>query len=314
MFQVTNMELKRPIKHAKIVPDMTVSELVEAFSGCAFGAGRLSEAVDIYREMVKDRECTKFFGLAGAMVPAGMRQVVSGMIRDREIDILVTTGANLVHDIIESMGLHHYKGTDVADDVQLKRDAVNRIYDVFLPEHHFTNFEEKLQSIFREIPENLSITELLSHIGAKMDDDNSILKSAYDNGIPVYCPAIQDSIIGLQAWLYKQTKSFNVDVFADMRGLIDRCYEAKRAGVVIIGGGVPKNFILQSMLVTPRSFDYAIQLTMDRPEPGGLSGATLDEARSWGKVGENARAVTVYSDATITLPIIVAAAKSRDKI
>ncbi|MCZ7380656.1 MAG: deoxyhypusine synthase [Candidatus Methanoperedens sp.] len=304
------MELKRPIKHAKIERDMTVSELVEAFSGCAFGAGRLSEAVDIYREMVRDRECTKFFGLAGAMVPAGMRQVVSGMIRDREIDILVSTGANLVHDIIESMGLHHYKGTDVADDVQLKHDAVNRIYDVFLPEHHFTNFEEKLQSIFREIPENLSITELLSHIGAKLDDDNSILKSAYDMGVPVYCPAIQDSIIGLQAWLYKQTKPLNVDVFADMRGLIDRCYEAKRAGVLIVGGGVPKNFILQSMLVTPRSFDYAIQLTMDRPETGGLSGATLDEARSWGKVGENARAVTVYSDATITLPIIVAAAKT----
>jgi len=307
------MELKKPIKHAKIVPDMTVSELVEAFSGCAFGAGRLFEAVDIYREMVKDTECTKFFGLAGAMVPAGMRQVVSGMIRDREIDILVTTGANLVHDIIESMGLHHYKGTDVADDVQLKHDAVNRIYDVFLPERHFTDFEKKLQSIFREIPENLSITELLSHIGARLDDDDSILKSAYDMGVPVYCPAIQDSIIGLQAWLYKQTKPLNVDVFADMRGLIDRCYEAKRAGVMIVGGGVPKNFILQSMLVTPRSFDYAIQLTMDRPETGGLSGATLDEARSWGKVGEKARAVTVYSDATITLPIIVAAAKSRDK-
>ncbi|MFZ2410520.1 MAG: deoxyhypusine synthase [Candidatus Methanoperedens sp.] len=307
------MELKRPIRHAKITQDMTVSELAEAFSGCAFGAGRLHEAVDIYREMVNDAECTKFFGLAGAMVPAGMRQVVSDMIRDRQIDILVSTGANLVHDIIESMGLHHYKGTDTADDVQLKHDAVNRIYDVFLPEQHFTAFETKLQSVFKEIPEKLSITELLSHIGAKLDDDNSILKSAYDMGVPVYCPAIQDSIIGLQAWLYKQAKPLNVDVFADMRGLIDRCYEAKRAGVLIVGGGVPKNFILQSMLVTPKSFDYAIQLTMDRPETGGLSGATLDEARSWGKIGENARSVTVYSDATITLPVIVAAAKSGNR-
>lgn len=307
------MELQKPIRHAKIGHDMTVSELVEAFSGCAFGAGRLFEAVDIYREMINDSECTKFFGLAGAMVPAGMRQIVSDMIRDRQIDILVSTGANLVHDIIESMGLHHYKGTDTADDVQLKHDAVNRIYDVFLPEHHFTAFETKLQLVFKEIPEKLSITELLSHIGAKLDDDNSILKSAYDMGVPVYCPAIQDSIIGLQAWLYKQTKPLNVDVFADMRGLIDRCYEAKRAGVLIVGGGVPKNFILQSMLVTPKSFDYAIQLTMDRPETGGLSGATLDEARSWGKIGENARSVTVYSDATITLPVIVAAAKSGNR-
>ncbi len=304
------MELQKPIRHAKIAQDMTVSELVDSMKDCAFGAGRLYEAADIYREMINDSDCTKFFGLAGAMVPAGMRQIVSDLIRDRQIDILVSTGANLVHDIIESMGLHHYKGTDAADDVQLKHDAVNRIYDVFLPEHHFTDFEEKMQSIFKEIPEKLSITELLSHIGAKLDDENSILKSAYDMGVPVYCPAIQDSIIGLQAWLYKQTKPLNVDVFADMRGLIDRCYEAKRAGVLIVGGGVPKNFILQSMLVTPRSFDYAIQLTMDRPETGGLSGATLDEARSWGKVGENARVVTVYSDATITLPIIVAAARS----
>jgi len=307
------MELQKPIRHAKITQDMSVSELVEAFSGCAFGAGRLFEAVDIYREMVNDPECMKFFGLAGAMVPAGMRHIVSGMIREKQVDILVTTGANLVHDIIESMGLRHYKGTDAADDVQLKHDAINRIYDVFLPEHHFTDFEEKMQSIFKEIPDKLSITQLLSHIGAKLDDDNSILKSAYDMNVPVYCPAIQDSIIGLQAWLYKQTKPLNVDVFADMRGLIDRCYEAKRSGVVIVGGGVPKNFILQSMLVTPGSFDYAIQLTMDRPETGGLSGATLDEARSWGKIGESARSVTVYSDATITLPMIVAAAKSGKK-
>jgi deoxyhypusine synthase len=305
------MELNKKIIPARITKNMSAGKLVESFQDCAFGAGRLYQAVDIYREMQDDPECTKFFGLAGAMVPAGMRQIVSDMIRDREIDILVSTGANLVHDIIESMGLHHYKGTDATDDIQLKHEAVNRIYDVFLPERHFTDLEEKLQAIFRDIPVKLSITELLSHIGARLDDDNSILKSAYDMGVPVYCPAIQDSIIGLQAWLYKQTKPLNVDVFEDMRGLIDRCYEAKRAGVMIIGGGVPKNFILQSMLVTPRSFDYAIQLTMDRPETGGLSGATLDEARSWGKIGENARSVTVYSDATITLPMIVAAAKCR---
>lgn len=315
MFQVKRvtriMKLNKKIIPAKINKNMSAGELIASFKGCAFGAGRLYEAVDIYREMQEDIECTKFFGLAGAMVPAGMRQIVSDMIREGQIDILVSTGANLVHDLIESMGLHHYKGTDATDDIQLKQEAVNRIYDVFLPEHHFSDLEEKLQSIFREIPENLSITGLLSQIGARLDDNNSILKSAHDMGVPVYCPAIQDSIIGLQAWLYKQTRPLNVDVFADMRGIIDRCFEAKRAGVMIIGGGVPKNFILQSMLVTPRSFDYAIQLTMDRPETGGLSGATLDEARSWGKIGENARSVTVYSDATITLPMIVAAAKCK---
>ena len=103
----------------------------------------------------------------------------------------------------------------------------------------------------------------------------------------------------------------SVVVFADMKEFMNICYDAKKAGALLIGGGVPKNYIFQSMLVTPNEFDYAIQLTMDTPETGGLSGATLDEARSWGKVGEEARSVTVYADATITLPIIVAAARSR---
>jgi len=96
-----------------------------------------------------------------------------------------------------------------------------------------------------------------------------------------------------------------------MPGLMDRCFTTKKAGALLVGGGVPKNFILQSMLMTPNGFDYAVQLTGDRPDLGGLSGATLDEARSWGKITEEAQAITVYGDATITLPILVAAVMER---
>ncbi|MCL7412658.1 MAG: deoxyhypusine synthase [ANME-2 cluster archaeon] len=309
---IHHSRLEQPIDHAYITPDMSVDELVNQLSGCAFGAGRLAGAVDIYTAMLEDSECTKFFGLAGAMVPAGMRTIVSSLIRDGHIDVLVTTGANMVHDIIEGMGLHHFKGSDLVDDIQLKHDRVNRIYDVFLPEEHFTNVEEFLQSVYSELEgQTISIRELFTCIGSKLEDKDSILKCAYDADIPIYCPAIQDSIVGLQAWLFKQTGKLVVDAFADMREFMDICYEAKRAGAVLIGGGVPKNYILQSMLVTPRDFDYAIQLTTDRPDSGGLSGATLDEAQSWGKVGEDAKAMTVYGDATITLPIMVAAALSR---
>ncbi|MBW6517371.1 MAG: deoxyhypusine synthase [ANME-2 cluster archaeon] len=309
---IHNSRLEHPINHAYITSDMSVDELVNQLSGCAFGAGRLAGAVDIYTVMLEDNECTKFFGLAGAMVPAGMRTIVSSLIRDGHIDVLVTTGANLVHDIIESLGLHHFKGSDLVDDIQLKHDRVNRIYDVFLPEEHFTNVEEFLQTTYSELEgQTISIRELLTHIGSKLEDKNSLLKCACNAEIPIYCPAIQDSIVGLQAWLFRQTGKLVVDAFADMREFIDICYNAKRAGALLIGGGVPKNYILQSMLVTPRDFDYAIQLTTDRPDPGGLSGATLDEAQSWGKVGENAKAMTVYGDATITLPIMVAAARSR---
>jgi len=304
-------KLATPVKQAKITSGMSVDSLVQELEGCAFGAGRLAEAVDIYHGMITDNT-TKFFGFAGAMVPAGMRSIVSDLIRDGYIDVLVTTGANMVHDMVEALGLHHYKGTDMTDDVELKHEEINRIYDVFLPEHHFTDFEEKIQSIFGDLTaDTISIRELLTHIGKNLDDNNSILKTAADNDVPIYCPAIQDSIIGLQAWLYKEGNPLNVDAFADMHEFMDICFDAKKAGAMLIGGGVPKNYIFQSMLVTPREFDYAIQLTMDTPETGGLSGATLDEARSWGKVGETARSVTVYADATITLPIIVAAVRSR---
>ncbi|MCK4937986.1 MAG: deoxyhypusine synthase [Methanosarcinales archaeon] len=304
--------LEQPIDHAHITPGMSVDELVNQLNGCAFGAGRLAEAVDIHTAMLGDIECTKFFGLAGAMVPAGMRNIVSSLIRDGHIDVLVTTGANMVHDIIESLGLHHFKGSELVDDIQLKHDQVNRIYDVFLPEEHFTNVEEFLQSAYSQLEgQTISIRELFTHIGSKLEDKDSILKCAYDAEIPIYCPAVQDSIVGLQAWLFKQTGKLVVDAFADMREFMDICYDAKRAGALLIGGGVPKNYILQSMLITPKDFDYAIQLTTDRPDSGGLSGATLDEAQSWGKVAEDAKAMTVYGDATITLPIMVAASMSR---
>ncbi|AKB13084.1 deoxyhypusine synthase [Methanosarcina thermophila] len=308
----SSKNLTTPIRGAKIVADMTVDELVREYSGCAFGAGRLAEAVDIYYKMLASEKTTKFFGLAGAMIPAGMRNIIADLIRDGYIDVLVTTGANMVHDTVEALGLHHYKGTACANDIQLRHDCIDRIYDVYLPDQHFTELEEFLQSIYAGLPkEKLSIRQVLTEIGKNLDDDSSILKTAADMGVPVYCPAIQDSVIGLQAWLYKEGNPLHVDAFADMHEFMDICYETECAGAMLLGGGVPKNYILQSMLVTPRSFDYAIQLTMDRPETGGLSGATLDEAQSWGKVGENAKTVTVYADATITLPLIVAAVRTR---
>jgi deoxyhypusine synthase len=311
-FQASAKKLTTSVKSAKIVPNMTVDDLVTEYGGCAFGAGRLAEAVDIYYEMLASEKTTKFFGLAGAMTPAGMRIIIADLIRDGHIDVLVTTGANMVHDTVEALGLHHYKDTDCSNDIQLRHDCINRIYDVYLPDQHFADLEEFLQRVYAGLPEEkLSIQQVLTEIGNNLDDDSSILKTAAEMEVPIYCPALQDSVIGLQGWLYKEGNPLHVDAFADMHEYMEICYEADSAGVLLLGGGVPKNYILQSMLMTPKSFDYAIQLTMDSPETGGLSGATLDEAKSWGKVGENAKSVTVYADATITLPIMVAAARTR---
>src|ERR1035437_2731399 len=311
-FHASAKKLTTSVKSAKIVPNMTVDELVTEYGGCAFGAGRLAEAVDIYYEMLVSEKTTKFFGLAGAMTPAGMRIIIADLIRDGHIDVLVTTGANMVHDTVEALGLHHYKDTDCSNDIQLRHECINRIYDVYLPDQHFADLEVFLQRVYAGLPEEkLSIRQVLTEIGNNLDDNSSILKTAAELEVPIYCPALQDSVMGLQAWLYKEGNPLHVDAFADMHEYMEICYEAESAGVLLLGGGVPKNYILQSMLVTPKSFDYAIQLTMDSPETGGLSGATLDEAKSWGKVGENAKSVTVYADATITLPIMVAAVRTR---
>lgn len=288
---------------------MEADELVRMMEACGFGARRLAEAVNIYEEMLSG-DYTKFFTLAGAMVPAGMRNIVSSLIRDGRIDVLVSTGANLVHDIIESFS-HHVLGDPETSDADLRDEGVSRIYDVYVGDDDFIRFEEILQEALPEGGEPMTGTEFLRILGSKIEDETSILRAASDARVPIFCPALSDSMIGLQAWLYKQTKKLYVDAFADVGEIVDICYGADRSGIVIIGGGVPKNFALQSMLVTPKSFDLAIQLTTDRPEPGGLSGATLSEAVSWGKIGPEAKKVTVYGDATINFPLMVASTLTR---
>jgi len=297
------------VHQLKIEPGMSVDALVRGMSQCGFGARRLAEAVAIYENMLSG-DFAKFLTLSGAMVPAGMRSVVSDLIRRRHVDVLVITGANLVHDIIESFGCHCL-GTPESDDAALRESGVSRIYDVFLRDEDFVGFEELMQKILPDEPKTMSGRELMKHLGEQISDPKSILRSAYDAGIPVFCPALPDSMIGLQAWMYSQTRHLSVDAFADIKEIVDICYEAEKAGIVIIGGGVPKNFALQSMLVTPKSFDLAIQLTTDTPENGGLSGATLSEAISWGKISADAKYVTVYGDATITFPMMVAATLER---
>ena len=288
---------------------MSVDTLVKRMSHCGFGARRLSEAVAIYEKMLSG-DFTKFLTISGAMVPAGMRNIVSDLIRKGHVDVLVITGANLVHDIIESFGCHCL-GTPESDDAALRAEGVSRIYDVFLRDQDFAAFEDLMQKIIPETDKILSGRELMAILGSRIKDERSILRSAFDMNVPVFCPALPDSMIGLQAWMFSQTKKLTVDAFADIKEIVDICYESPRSGILIVGGGVPKNFALQSMLLTPNSFDLAIQLTTDTPENGGLSGATLSEAVSWGKISENARFVTVYGDATITLPMLVAATLER---
>jgi deoxyhypusine synthase len=319
-----------PVGHATIDSGMSVEELVGEYGDAGIGAQTINEAVDIYGEMLAQEDVTNFFGLAGAMVPAGMRRVVADLLRDGHIDALVTTGANLTHDTIEAIGGKHHHGSEPESpetrrdhDEQLREEGVDRIYNVYLPQEHFALFESHLrEEVFPVLAEEGAVrirrfTEELGRANSEVNEEKGVSEApgiaaaAYENDVPIYCPAVQDSVLGLQAWMYSQTSSFSLDALSDMTDLNDLAYESERAGAMVVGGGVPKNYVLQTMLVAPDAYDYAVQLTMDPPQTGGLSGATLDEARSWGKLESAARNVSVYADATITLPLVVAAARDR---
>ena len=300
------------VKQVRVRPGMTVGELVEELEASgAFNGGSLAKAARITEEMFRDEKATTFLGLAGAMVPAGMGGIVSDLIAREYVDILVSTGANLVHDIVEAIGCTHYHGSADCSDNDLRKQGINRIYDVYVADEAFTRFEDFVQGVFGGLADGtvISTTELLALVGKKLP--SGILATAAKKGVPVYCPAVQDSVFGLQFSLFTQNHKVVLDAFRDMKAFLDRCYTADRAGALIIGGGVPKNFIFQGMLLAPHGFTYAVQLTGDRPDLGGLSGATLDEARSWGKLTSDAKGVTVYGDATITLPLMAAAVVER---
>ena len=290
---------------------MSVSEALERMRRMGFGARRLALGCDVIEEMIRDEKCLVFMGLAGAMVPAGMKRVILKFIQNGWVDVLVTTGANLTHDLVEAFGGSHYLGSDAANDSHLREEEINRIFDVFMPNEVYLKLEENLQPIFSELSgKRYSVKEFLAELG-KRAPEGSILRACVDNNVDLYCPGIADSGIGLQMWLFLQENDIIVDTFSDLKDIIKRAWDAERTGAIIIGGGVPKNFVLQTLQATDKEHTYAVQITTDRAESGGLSGAHLREGISWGKIGKDAKYVDVICDATIALPLITSALMER---
>lgn len=308
--------MKRKVEDIDIHDKNSVDQLVSQFGASGvFGAGRVKKAADILEDMI-NIGARIYLGLAGAMVPGGMRRVISDMIDDGMVHVLVSTGANITHDLMCSLGIPQWRDLRYESDAELRSKGISRIYDSFLDDGAFEEFESRIQPILGKCFEStgkdaIAPSELIHEIGGRLDDQHSIVASAYRRDVPVFVPAFTDSILGLQTFFYSQAHSIRLDVLADLKRIIDISYQEGPSGAILVGGGVPKNFILQSKLVAPGAFSRCIQITTDRPEPGGLSGATLEEAVSWGKLEVEAKSITVYGDATIILPIIVASVRER---
>ncbi|MCK5063268.1 MAG: deoxyhypusine synthase [Candidatus Aenigmarchaeota archaeon] len=305
-------DLKK-VHHIKTEKAMTCGKLVEQMreSG-VMGAGKVAKATEVIENMIKDEKCTVFLGLAGAMVPGGQKQIIIDMLKDGWVDVLVTTGANLTHDLIEALGYHHYQGTHMISDEELNKKKIDRIYDAFMPDEVYQGLEKFCKKVFAKMPkEEMDIKEFLWLLGKEVPKEDSILRICAEKKIPIFCPALSDSGIGLQVWGYMQEHQIKVSAFADLKQIIDITWTSEKNGVIYIGGGVPKNYVQQALQFAPTSASYAVQITTDRPESGGSSGAELREGISWGKLNKKAKYVNVTCDATIALPLISAAVKER---
>ncbi len=303
-----------PVDQISVQPGETIESLVEKWANTGFTAKRIARACEIYRKMVTTPNCKKFFALAGAMVPVGMQQVIIDFIREGYIDVLVSTGANITHDLAECLGFRHQQGhtaTGQMRDGDLYDARMNRIYDVFMPNEVYESMEDFVKTL--DFPKDISCREFLSRLGKSLANQprDCILKAAAEKNIPIFCPAFTDSGLGMQVMFNK--RGINLNHFDDLQEMVNIAWDANPAAVCIVGGGVPKNYIMQAMQFSPASAQYAIQITMDRPEPGGLSGAELREAVSWGKINKEAEFADVICDATVALPIILAYLKGKGK-
>lgn len=301
----------KPVNYIKIRKPLSVNELVKQMNSTGvLGAGRLGKAVNICEAMIKDRQCKVFLGLAGPLVPGGMREIIINIIENRWVDAVVTTGATLTHDLGEALGYRHYQGSADADDAELHKKGFDRVYESYMPNKIYEGMEDFIAKNFEKFKDKKSIKDFLWEIG-RLTPNKSILKACFENKIPVFCPAISDSGIGLMIWgQLAKGKQSETRAFEDLKEIIDIAWTAKKTGVIYFGGGVPKNYIQQAMQFSKKA-SYGVQVTMDRPEPGGSSGAELKEGISWGKLNPDAEFVNLICDATIALPVIYAALKER---
>jgi deoxyhypusine synthase len=309
--------LTRPTDPLEIDDSDTVASLLSKMGSTGFQGRNLSTAAKVWHEMLAENVFI-FLGLAGAMVPAGMRRLLTFLIERRYIDCVVSTGANPFHDIHESLGFQHYVGNPQADDVELKKEHVDRIHDVFASEKEFLETDRFIHAFTRTLSQSRAYSTreyfyLLGEHLAEEGEEGGVLSTAAKAGIPVYCPAVGDSSIGIAIGAFPETRSFLFDVIKDVHELAEIVVAAEATGVVYVGGGTPKNFVQQAQVTAEvmgtklGGHKYGVQVIVDAPHWGGLSGCTFDEAKSWGKVAEDARKVTVYSDATIALPLLATA-------
>ncbi len=282
------------IRDYKIGKGMKAADLVGQMSAAGFQASGIGEAVRLIRKMKQD-EATVFLSFTANMMATGLRGIIAQLARESFVDVIITTGGSVDHDLIRT-GKSYILGDFNLDDRELHRKGVNRLGNVLIPNDRYVFLEKRMQAIFLSLlkrKDTWTPSELIGEIGKSLDDEGSFLHWAGRNDIPVFCPGITDSAIGLQLYFFKQEHpEFKIDVSGDMK-LADIVINSEKTGGIILGGGISKHHTI------------GVYITTSSPWDGSLSGATSNEARSWSKIKEKGNTATVYGDATVLFPLIM---------
>jgi len=312
--------LNKKIRSIDVSKKMTIAKMVDSFKDMSIQARRIGECAEVYENMLADQKRpTIFLGIAGPLIAGGLRKVFRDMIDKGIVDCVVSTGAILYQDLYQALGHHHYKGSPRADDAVLRKLSINRIYDTYVDDEKFVKLDTWVGKFAESLEQRIySSREFLYILGKTLRDPQSILATAARKGVPIFCPALNDSSIGIGLTDYyhlrkkKQARErLIIDQIRDNYEITQIVVKSKRTAAIYVAGGVPKNYINDSVVMgyifgkITGGHKYAFQVTTDVPHWGGLSGSTLDEATSWGKVNVKAKRAMAFVEPTVSLPLIV---------
>jgi deoxyhypusine synthase len=314
--------LSKPIKSLDLEKVKTMLELMEGFKQTSIQARNMGKCFEVYENMLLDEDRpTVILGLSGPLIAAGLRKVIRDMVQYNLVDVIVSTGAIMYQDIYQARGFKHYVGSPDMDDRVLRDHMIDRIYDTLVDEEKFEETDRIIGKMIDHLkPGNYSSREILSFLGRNIakTDENSILYTAHRKGVPVFSPALNDSSIGIGLTLYyerhRNEERIALDSLKDNHELLHIVLKSKKTGVIYVGGGVPKNWINDAVVMANYAYgkeieghSFALQITTANPADGGLSGSTLEEAQSWGKIWKKATKATAYVEASVALPLLVGA-------
>jgi deoxyhypusine synthase len=316
--------LNKPVQHIDITA-FDATPIIAAMRSMSFTARDLAVAADIYDRMLTDKQCAVILTIAGSTSAAGCIQIYVEMVKNNMVDAIVATGAAIVDmDFFEALGFRHYQGSPYADDRSLRKLYIDRIYDTFIDEEELQICDRTVKEIADALPPRVYssrefIQEMGRYLTAHARKKDSLVQAAYENGVPIFCPAFSDSSAGFGLVLHQAQhprQHVSIDSVKDFRELTMIKIKARSTGLLIIGGGVPKNFAQDTVICAELlgknvpMHKYAVQITVADMRDGACSGSTLREASSWGKV-DTIFEQMVYAEATSVLPLMASYAYHR---